>query len=174
MKFKSLFLLLASATLVLFTVLYVKGNGSNDDANADVSLEIVQSIDISKSKDMNFGQITLGSSGGELTLGTDGVLATTGGIEIFDDANTEPAEFTVSGESNALYTVTLPSDNEVKITGVNNSSEEIDLKTFSHNSTEELDAQGAETFQVGAIAEIDASNEVDVYQGDFTVSVDYQ
>ena len=149
---------------------FVYANGSSDDAKADVDLEIVESIEITKDQDMNFGQITY-SGGGSVELDFSGNLSATGDVEIFDDGNAQAAIFDVSGEDNTAFSVTFP-DGDIDLTG-DSHNDLITVDNFQEDAASELDGSGDETFNVSANATIDGDESVDTYNGEFTVEVSY-
>jgi hypothetical protein len=80
-------------------------------ATASTSATIITPIAITKDVDMNFGNIAVSPTlGGTVVLPTTGARTLTGGVTLPVVTGTvTPASFTVTGEGNSTYSITLPS-----------------------------------------------------------------
>ena len=120
---------------------------------------------------MNFGNITATAAGGTVVLAPAGTR-TPSGVQLPATTGTvSAAGFSVAGEANYAYTVSLPTTHTLtKEVGVT-----MTLSSFTHNSTQTLDGTGAGTFSVGATLTLAANQASGTYTNatGFTVSVVY-
>ncbi|MCE5320546.1 MAG: DUF4402 domain-containing protein, partial [Bacteroidales bacterium] len=78
-------------------------------ATATATSTIVTPIAISKTVDMNFGNVAVSSSAGTVVLATAGTRTATGGVTLPATSGTiAAAEFTVTGQAGYTYSITLP------------------------------------------------------------------
>ncbi|MBK7028247.1 MAG: DUF4402 domain-containing protein [Bacteroidales bacterium] len=80
-------------------------------ATASTTATIITPIAIEKDVDMNFGNIAVSPTlGGTVVLPTSGARTKTGGVTLPVVTGTvSAASFTVTGEGNSTYSITLPS-----------------------------------------------------------------
>lgn len=148
---------------------------AQESATATVTATIVTPISISKTVDMNFGNIAVQSTtGGTVVLGTNGTRSTTGGVTLPATAGTvTAAEFAIGGQGTYTYTITLPSSD---ISLSDGSSHTMVVNTFVSNpaTTGQLTA-GAQTLKVGATLTVAAAQAAGTYTSGtpFTVTVNY-
>lgn len=143
-------------------------------ATATSTATIVTPISISKTVDMNFGNVAVGASSGTVVLDPAGSRSSTGGVTLPATSGTvAAASFDVTGEGTYTYDITLPSS--VTITR-NSGTETMTVNTFTSNpsSTGALTA-GAQTLTVGATLNVGASQVAGTYVSGtaFTVTVNY-
>jgi len=139
-------------------------------ATATASGTIVTPIAISKTVDMNFGNVAVSSSAGTVVLAAAGTRSATGGVTLPATSGTvAAAQFTVTGESGYTYSVTLPASNTVKF-----GSNTMTVNTFVSNTTGKLTG-GTEILKVGATLNVGASQAAGTYisEAPFTVTVNY-
>jgi hypothetical protein len=145
-------------------------------AHASASATIVTPITISKTADLHFGNVAVSASNnGTVILAPAGTRTSTGGVTLPATAGTPAAAaFTVSGEANYTYAITLPTGN---ITLVNPSNVQMDAGTFTSSPalTGTLSAAGSQTLTVGATLEVDAAQAPGTYTTttNFDVTVNY-
>src|SRR5258707_15610441 len=101
-------------TLVITAfALLVSASGSfaQSTATATATATIVTPISITKTVDMNFGNVAVqASTGGTVVLAPAGTRTTTGGVTLPVTAGTvTAASFTVNGQGAYTYAITLPS-----------------------------------------------------------------
>lgn len=122
---------------------------------------------------LNFGTMTTPEAATVVSISTSAVravesgattLVTTGGV------NTTPSvpEFTVTGEKNASYAITLPSTDVILTSGVNT----MKVNVFNENASKTL-TTGTETFKVGARLNLTSGQPSGTYTGVFGVTVAY-
>lgn len=146
-------------------------------ASASATATIVSPITIVKDVDMNFGNVAVSSlAGGIVTL--DPSVAGTrtpnggGGTSLPAVTGTvSAAQFTVSGQANFTYDISLP----VSATLSNAGNNMIADNFTSSVPTGTLDASGIETFYVGADLNVNAAQPAGVYttSSPFFVIVNY-
>ncbi|GAA3930755.1 DUF4402 domain-containing protein [Chitinophaga oryziterrae] len=140
---------------------------------ANATATIVTPISITKTADMNFGNVAVQSStAGTVVLATDNSRTQTGGVTLPATTGTVSAAiFTVNGESAYTYTVTLPSS-----LTISNSSINMTINAFSStpSGTGTL-SSGSQTLKVGATLNVAAAQAAGTYTSTtpFNVTVNY-
>lgn len=164
---KKLIALFSALVLIAFAANTV--NAQNEQsATANAAANIIAPMTITKNVDLNFGNIASGSAAGTVVMSTTGTRTPSNVILPSVAGTVNAANFTVTGGLDAAYVITLPAS--VTITdGTNNMT----IDNFTEDATNTL-ASGTETFGVGATLNIDANQASGLYQGTFTVTVDYQ
>jgi hypothetical protein len=169
---KNKFIALATLAIGLTTAAKAQ-NTSATNTEATANATIVTPISISKVADLNFGSIVKSGAGGTVTINPDGSVSTSG-VSMFAGAGavaTAAAEFTISGESGYLYTISLPADDAVVLN--DGSSHSMTVKSFSNNASGTFGAT-SETYQVGATLTVGANQAAGTYISDpFSVTVTY-
>jgi hypothetical protein len=158
----------------LFVLTFTLNSQAQSTANATATATILTAISITKTLDMNFGNISVQSAtGGTVIMSVLGVRSTTGGVTL--PATTgivTSATFTIEGETNYTYSITLPSaphtitssENNMTVTGfVSNPSGSGTLTT------------GTQTLTIGATLNIAAGQPNGIYTSatGFEVTVNY-
>lgn len=145
-------------------------------AQADAHATIVTPITIVKVNDLEFGNVAVGASSGTVDLDPNGGARTpTGGVTLPAVPGTvNPASFTVSGQANYVYGITLPSSitiasgaNSMTISNINS------YPTVASGGT--LSGSGTETLYVGGTLGVAASQAAGTYStaATFPVTVVY-
>jgi len=164
------------------------GQGQNGNQQAGISVSanagagtmatIITPIAISKTADLDFGNIASGATSGVVTLPPSPTPArTTSGGAMIPSAipgNPSAAAFAVSGHPNATYSIILPTSVTLtRLTG----SETIEIHTFitANGQTGMLDASGQDQITVGATMDLNANQTSGVYQNQhgLTITVAY-
>ena len=146
-------------------------------ASATASATVVAPIAISKTVDMNFGNIAVSTSSGTVVLAPAGTRTNTGGVTFPATTGTvSAASFNVTGEGSYTYAITLPAGNYT-ITRVGN-SETMTVNTFVSNPTVAAGGtltSGEQTLTVGATLNVSASQQAGTYTNatGFDVTVNY-
>ena len=142
---------------------------------ADATATIITPISIAKVNDLRFGTFAVGGSLGTVVIATGGGRSATGGVVLpAGSAAGGAASFTVTGEADATYTVTLPAGAATitKGGGVN-----MTVDTWTSNPGTGVGAGtltlGTETLLVGGTLNAAASQASGVYTGSFSVAVEY-
>jgi Domain of unknown function (DUF4402) len=142
---------------------------------ATATATIVTPISITKTVDMNFGNVAVQTAaGGTVVMTALGVRSPTGGVTLPTTAGTvTPATFTVSGQGTYTYIITLPSTALTITSGSNTMS--VTAFTSSPTPTGVLSAGGTQTLTVGATLNVAAAQPAGVYVSatPFSVTVNY-
>lgn len=141
-------------------------------ATANATAEVITPITISKTADLRFGKFAAGT-GGTVVISTAGARSATGAVVLSAGNVGGAASFTVSGDANATYAITLPGS-AATITRVSG-TETMSVGTFTSNpaATGTLSAGGSETLNVGGTLTVASAQVVGSYTGTFDVSVEY-
>ena len=142
-------------------------------ASGDARATVIVPITITKNVELYFGRFTDNGSGGTVTIATDGTRSKTGTVILSTVSGTPTAgTFDVTGDPNATYTITLPADSTVSLTGVGTA---MPVNTFVSNpaTTGTLSAGGTQTINVGATLTVNGSQAAGSYTGTYPVTVEY-
>ena len=143
-------------------------------ANATATANILTAISISKTLDMNFGNVSVQTAtGGTVILTPAGIRSATGGVSLPATSGTvTAATFVVTGEGAYAYTITLPTAAHTISNAANNMTVTAFLSTPSGGGT--LTA-GTQTITVGATLNVSAAQVKGTYVSEtgFTVTVNY-
>ena len=142
-------------------------------ATANASATIITPIAISKTVDMNFGNIAVGTTAGTVVLSTAGVRTKTGGVTLPATTGTvSAASFNVTGSGTSSFTITLPTS----ITLSDGATHTMTVGTLTSNpsGTGTL-SSGAATIAVGGTLNVGASQVAGTYTNtsNLTVTVNY-
>ena len=141
--------------------------------SANANAAIIADITLTKTADMNFGDVIAGSALGTvvLTAAASPSRSTTGGTELGNSGSVSSATFTVGGEGSSTYSITLPSSDVTITSGANTMT--VNTFTSSPSGTGTLSG-GSETLYVGATLNVAASQASgNDYTGSFNVTVAY-
>jgi hypothetical protein len=158
---------LISAAIVAAVAFTQAANAQTASAPFTANARIVTPISIVKATDMNFGDVVAGA--GTVVLTTAGVRSTTGSTNLGNGVGVTAATFTVSGQANSTYAITLPGS--ANITGPGSP---MSVGTFTSNpSGTGLLTGGTQTLALGATLTVAAGQATGTYSGPFSVSVNY-
>ena len=138
---------------------------STATTTATTSARVITPITITKSVDMNFGNLVATVAGGAIVLPTSG--ARTGDAAILAGAtqkgNVAPASFTVTGETDFTYAITLPPAS-FNVSNGDTTPATMTVGTFvsTPSSTGTL-ASGTQTLIVGATITLAANQKAGAY-----------
>ncbi|MCK9410879.1 MAG: DUF4402 domain-containing protein [Prolixibacteraceae bacterium] len=145
-------------------------------ATATSAATIVTPISITKTVNMNFGNVSVNANAGTVVLTPAGTRSVTGGATTPATVGTvTAASFDIAGAINYTYTITLPAA-ATTLKHTNNTDQmTVDTWTSSPTPTGTLDGTGAQTLTVGATLNVGASQLAGVYTSTapFTVTVNY-
>lgn len=142
-------------------------------ATATASATITTPISITKTVDLNFGNVAVSTTAGTVILKPAGTRTTTGGVTLpATNGTVTAAEFTVEGAADYTYAITLPTE-PITITGP---GEPMTVSTFTStpSSTGTLTG-GTETIKVGATLNVAGGQAAGTYTSatPFEVTVNY-
>ena len=162
------------AVAILFSGVSVMAS-AQVTAKATASSTIVTPIGITKTVDMNFGNVAINSTtAGTVVLAPAGTRTSTGGVTLPATAGTvAAAEFNVTGANNYTFSITLPSTSHEIKSGSNTMS--VTGFTSTPTPTGTLSATGSATVKVGATLNVSAGQAAGTYTSvtPFEVTVNY-
>ena len=128
-------------------------------------------ISIENIQNLSFGRFVAGN-GGSVTVSTDGSRSADG-IVLIPSSQVTAAQFTVRGDPNATYSIQLPGNDLVSLTGTG-----IDMFINNFISTPsgvggQLEAGGSQALSVGGTLKVGRGQAAGGYSGSFSVTVDY-
>lgn len=132
-------------------------------------------IGIVNTQALAFGSFAAGS-GGSVTVSPAGVRSAGGGVVLLSAGAGAAAQFSVTGDPNLTYSITLPANGVVSLTSGGNS---MAINNFTSNpvatsaSTGLLSAGGSQTLSVGATLSVGSNQPSGNYSGSFDVIVNY-
>lgn len=139
-------------------------------ATSGASANIIAPISIAKQVDLAFGNIIASATAGTVEVDVTGTRTNGGGATFPTVPGTvTAAQFKATGFTGSAYSITLPLDNAISLTGTGT---DMDLIDFTHNATEVLTG-GEEVFEVGATLQVGADQTAGSYSGSFDVIVNY-
>lgn len=165
-------LLAAAITLIGFSSV----TNAQSTATATATANIVTPISITKTVDMNFGNIAVTSSSGTVILAPAGGRTKTGGVTLPAVAGTvTAASFTVSGTANYAYNITFPTTPVSLINGSNSMNASDFLSSLGvSGSNGTLSGTGSQVVTMGATLTVSASQAAGTYVSSaFNVTVNY-
>jgi TRAP-type C4-dicarboxylate transport system substrate-binding protein len=154
--------ILTAILMIAFTTAAVAQ--STATTTAATSARVITPITITKVVDMNFGNLVATAAGGDIVLPTSG--ARTGDAAILlgtQNGTVAAASFTVTGETDFTYAITLPSAS-FDVSNGDTTPATMSVGTFvsSPSSTSKL-TSGSETLIVGATITLDANQKSGAY-----------
>ncbi len=165
--------LMLSSVVAAFTV---PGSWNMNSAFAattstSVDANIVSTINLVSQNGIVFGDIAASSVAGSVTIDVDGSRTTTGGTTVNSNTSGRPARYEVSGDPNALYSITLPES--VVITSSAGDSMIVDSFISSPSTSGQLDSGGRQNLTVGATMRIRSFQPFGAYTGVMATTVEY-
>jgi hypothetical protein len=143
-------------------------------ATANTSATVITPIAISKTVDMNFGNIAVSPTiAGTVVLAPAGTRTKTGGVTLpAVNGTVAAASFTVTGLGTSTYSITLPSS--ITLNGTPSGTMTVNNFTSTPSGTGALTA-GSQTVLVGATLNVSAAQAAGSYTNttDMTVTVNY-
>ena len=164
--------MIASAIVLLG---FSTASNAQATATATASATIVTPISITKTTDMNFGNVAVqDATGGTVVLAPAGTRTRTAGVTLpVTNGTVAAAVFTVTGSGTYTYAITLPST-ALTLTGTPSGTMTVDAFTSTPSTTGALTG-GTQTIQVGATLNVGAAQAAGTYLSTpgFDVTVNY-
>ena len=145
-------------------------------ASATASAIIITPITITKTVDMNFGNVAVAGTQGTVVMTPAGVRSATGGVTLpATTGSPAAAAFTVSGEATYTYAITLPSAPLTISSGANTMTVDNFISNPGNTGTLSTGTPGTQTLEVGATLNVGASQAAGTYISatPFDVTVNY-
>lgn len=127
-------------------------------------------LSITPGPQLSFGRFVAGT-GGSVTVGPTGARASAGGVVLVPPGGSA-ATFTVQGDAALTYSIGLPADGVVSLSGPGGSMG-VNLFVSVPAAAGVLGGIGAQTLTVGATLSVGNNQAPGPYSGNFTVTVNY-
>ena len=159
-------------SVAIFAFSNISFGQSSATRTANAGANILKPIAITKTRDLDFGDIISQTAAFTVTVSTAGVRSASNATAILGAVG-EQAIFSVTGQESQSFKVTLPADGVVSIESGENS---MNITDFDHNlgETPALDGTGNATLNVGAVLNVGVTQAAGVYTGTFDVTVAYE
>jgi len=158
--------------IVLGTLFTLQHQGVNAaTTTTTVEANIVSSINIVAQNGVAFGDVSTSSISGTISIDTSGARTATGGVTINSNTTGSPANFEVSGDSNGLFNITLPSS--VVISSAAGDSMTVDNFNSSPNGNGQLGVGGTQNLSVAARLNVGSFQPFGAYSGLMATTVEY-
>ena len=146
-------------------------------ATAHAYATIITPITLTKTTDMNFGNIVAGTSTGTVVLVVNATRMSTGGVILptATPGTITSAKFETKGLANATYAITLPTSINISKNGSNGNNSMI-VNGFNSSPASTggiLSNSGTQNISVGATLNVGANQDAGEYEGTFDVTVCY-
>lgn len=168
-KFAILLTGLFLMTVVINTVSAQTNSATDNDATA--AANIIAPITVAQTTGLDFGNIIPATTAGTVVMTTGNVRTSTGDVTLQPAVPGQSAVFNVTGLEDALYSISLPADNTVSLTGT---GDPMFLTGFNHSAGATPQITGGNVnFSVGATLNVNASQAAGQYNGTYEVTVTY-
>lgn len=131
-----------------------------------------EAISVGTTQGLAFGDLVAGN-GGSVSVGTDGTRSTAGGVFLIPSSDGTPARFTITGSAFSTYTIQLPPNDTVMLTGPGIDMTVTDFISTPSGAGGQLDASGTQLLNVGATLLVGSGQASGDYTGNFSVIVEY-
>ena len=162
------------SALAIVMILFASSTFAQVTASASASAQILTPIAITKTVDMNFGNLAVNATSGTIVLTPASSRSNTGGVTFLNGNNgtVTAASFTVTGLADATYSITLPAGPTIISYSGNDMT--VDTWTSTPTPTGTLSG-GTQTLNVGATLNVPASSPAGLYTSatPFDVTVNY-
>ena len=150
---------------------------SQSTASADAGANIITPISITNSQGLDFGDIVSQTNAFTVTMSASG--SRTDASELTGDQSPllstdagNQALFTITGEENYKFSVTLPTSIELTATGA--TAMTVSDFTMNLNAANNTLTGGSVDLSVGATLNVNATQQAGAYTGTFDVTVAYE
>lgn len=133
---------------------------------------ICAEIAIQNTQPLAFGSFVAGL-GGTVAVDTNDMRSSSGDVMLIPSSSGQAAKFTVTGDPNATYTIELPANDFVKLTGPGADMLINDFTSTPSGAGGQLSAGGSQTLSVGAALQVGSGQTAGQYSGSFMVIVNY-
>lgn len=131
-----------------------------------------QGIAIQNTRGLSFGSFVAGS-GGSVAVSPSGLRSAGGDVLLIRSGEGLAAEFTVTGDAEATYTIQLPGDDFVTLTGPGSDMVINDFTSAPSGADGQLSTGGSQTLTVGGTLDVGNAQTPGDYAGTFSVIVNY-
>ncbi|HET6559666.1 MAG TPA: DUF4402 domain-containing protein [Prolixibacteraceae bacterium] len=141
-----------------------------EDNNASATIIETLSIASTGGEDLNFGTIGSPKNASVVSITPAGVRGGTADLVNIDEGSTPT--FTITGQDDAVVTVTLPGTIQLILTGSDPMNVDTWTSTISALNNVILDG-GSYEFQIGATLHVNAEQDAGEYTGEYDIIVAY-
>lgn len=177
MLIKSIRRTLLIVSLLVFVPDVLLSQVSSTLTSIGIDAKVIAPISLlnSGSSRLNFGTISRSSTSGTVTVPVTGDRTSTGGVGVLVSSSFSRAAFTVTGENNSSFNISLPANGSISLTRVGN-SDHMPVNDFqsSVGTTSVLSGTGTASFEVGATLTVSGDQAAGDYTGSFPITVAYQ
>lgn len=163
----------AIIAIVTLSIAFSATASAQVSASAPTSATVVTPISILKTTNMSFGNVAVSSLGGTVVLPATGTRTTTGGVTLpATNGTVTAAQFTVSGQADYTYAITLPTTLTITKAVTN---ETMLVNAFTTPAATGTLTGGTQAFFVGATLNVSALQVAGLYENTtgFAVTVNY-
>lgn len=147
----------------------VAGGSYAADVDSSAGADIVAPLQVANATALYFGTVVPSIANADTVIVSATGAKTCGAELTCLTSDHTAAAFNVTGETDRVYTITLP--NSVQIS---NGSENMDVDNFTGSKASGTLTSGADSFTVGGTLDVGANQAAGEYTGTFTVTVEYQ
>jgi Domain of unknown function (DUF4402) len=161
----------SAVVALLSATFWQTGDAEAATTTTTVEVNIVSTINLVAQNGIVFGDITVSSIPGTVTIGTDSSRVITGGVTVNSNISATPALYEVSGDPNATYSVTLP----VSVVLTSAAGDSMVVNNFSSmpSVNGQLDSGGRQNMNIGATLNVGSFQPFGAYKGIMSTTVDY-
>lgn len=138
-------------------------------ADSSAGAEIIAPLQISNTAALYFGTIAPSLTAADTVVVSPAGAKSCGAELTCLTADHTAAAFSVSGEADQSYSITLPSS-----VAISNGTQSMNVDGFTGSKANGTLVSGADTFTVGGTLNVAANQAAGEYTGTFTVTVEYQ
>lgn len=129
-------------------------------------------ISLSNTQALAFGAFVAGT-GGSVVIAPSGARSASGGVVLVSSNTGAAAQFSVSGDPNLTYSITLPVNGSVTLSDGAGNSMSLSNFTSSPSGMGQLSGAGTQQLSVGATLTVGNNQPTGAYSGSFAVTVNY-
>lgn len=141
-------------------------------ADSEIHVTVTRHVSVANISAMEFGEVSVNSVPGTVTLNPDGSRSSSGGVLIDSTGSASPARFMVEGMAGLDYQVQLPG--QVVIGDGNGNTIIVDNLVAASRDTGAGSAPGVLELQVGGRLNLKENQAVGDYSGTLVVEVSYR
>jgi len=154
----------------LLILLLLPHTGFAASAVATVSVTVARFLSITNTSSLEFGVVSVSAMAGSVTIDTNGMRFTTGGVTINPTGLFTPAKFIIEGRPDSNFSLKLP--DRVELRDANGNTIQVEKFQTSH-ATGNLDSNGTLEITVGGKINLDANQQTGDYNGVMVVELNY-
>ena len=139
---------------------------------ATVNVKVNRFLSVANTGAMNFGEVSINSVAGEVTLNSDGTIEAAGGVRFNAGGSFSPAKFVIEGAQNSNYSISFPE--EVVMKDGNGNTLVVDQINSELFDAGDSNSNGLKELVVGATLNLEAYQATGAYSGSLVVEVEYR